>query len=534
MLTANSLGGEDPVWTLIKSYEETCHDLRELRAQISSLQAQESVLEAKRISVQSILAHVCPARDQLFATSDIMERIFVYAVCPTAGENTEAFYSESHRYSDAYPVVHSIARVCSLWRATAIHTPRLWQRIIFSGWRKSTEIDFPCASFRLRSWLRRSFPLPLTIHWNDDDPGHSDDDSIHSDDASNSDNDSTRSDEPGPWTMRLFDSLVAHSARWHAVTLWIPFPRYCSYFPIFLPNLKDLHLYNTGDDPIPVLGSMPLLRNLAISGGDVSEGAFPWQQLTTLRIFNDIGIPTQAIQACRTLESLYVDMDDYVPPFVIDHATTLPSLRHLSIFFPLELMPLTFLDLTVLESMSVNLQYNDLPPDHQLAEFLERCSNLTTLQIKLNGLGSHNYPRFSSNFHSRTVRVLKLRLVEVLCLGRRALSDLLKLFTASRLTEQFSALEEIHIDCTCDLEGDYARSIETVAFTALGLASSDAQGLSLRSIWLHIPPTLVEPLSYALSSCPKLHVSSTPLDFDFIGVNCFMDGDLLLPDKKTM
>ncbi|KAH8824786.1 hypothetical protein DL96DRAFT_1817435 [Flagelloscypha sp. PMI_526] len=523
---ATPLDGEDPVWTLIKSYEETCRNLRELRAQIFSLQAQETVLEAKRISVYSILALISrPARDMVFATSDIMERIFFYAVHPTIeNEIEDAFYSRTVRHSDAYPGVLAIVRVCSRWRATAIHTPSLWQRIRFRGWKKAAKTDISCASFRLRAWLRRSFPLPLTVDWNHEDFSHF----FH--DASHSSDDSHHSDQSASWTMSLFESLAAHSTRWQAAKLRIPFPEYSSSFPLALPNLQHIHLNNIGDGPIPNLGSMPLLRNLALSGLEVSEEAFPWQQLTSLRIFNDTGIARQAIQACRSLERLYIDMVGYVAPFDIDQVTNFSSLRHLSIRYPLELVPFAFLNLSALDSIAVFFTDDDLPQEQVSVEFFERCSNLSILQINFDEVESPNDTLFTTIFRSSTVRTLKLKLTRVLGLDGRIISRVLRCLTINHLTEAFSALEEVHIDVISAWADDHALPIESVAFAALRLASPDAQQPSLRSVCLHIPETLIEPLSHVLGSSSRLRVSSTPLDFDDRGINYFMDGDLLLSD----
>ncbi|KAH8818962.1 hypothetical protein DL96DRAFT_1820313 [Flagelloscypha sp. PMI_526] len=524
---ATPLDGEDPVWTLIKSYEETCRSLHKLRAQILSLQAQETVLEAKRISVYSILALVSrPARDMVFATSDIMERIFAYAVRPTAeDEREDAFYSPTVRGSDVYPVVLAIAGVCSLWRATTIHTPSLWQRISFSGWEKAARTDLSCASFRLRAWLRRSFPLPLTVDWNDEDF------SILSDDGSHSSDNSHHSNWSGSCTTSLFESLAAHSTRWQAARLRIPFPEYSSSFPLALPNLKHLHLSNTGEGSIPILGSMPLLRNLALSGWEVSEEAFPWQQLTSFRIFNDVGIPRRAIQACHSLQRLYIDMVGNVAPFDIDQVTNFSSLCHLDLRFPLELVPLAFLNLSALNSMTVSFSGDDLPQGQVSVEFFERCSNLSILQIAFDEIDSPTDTLFTSIFCSSTVRILKLKLTPLMGLDSRTISGVLKCLTISHLTEKFSALEEVHIDVISAREDAHALAIESVAFTALRLVSPDVQQPSLRSVCLHIPETLIEPLSHVLGSSSRLHVSSTPLDFDDRGINYFIDGDLLLSDE---
>ncbi|KAH8818968.1 hypothetical protein DL96DRAFT_1622564 [Flagelloscypha sp. PMI_526] len=525
LLGAAPLAEEDHVWTLIKSYEETCRNLRELRAQILSLQAQESVLETKRISIHSFLAMASrPARDMVFATSDIMERIFAYAIRPTAEDKMEdAFYTKTIRHSNAYPVVLAIAGVCRLWRATAIHAPSLWQRIVFSGWREAPETDSSCASLRLRFWLRRSFPLPLTIDWNDDES---------SDDASRSSEDSYHYVKPAAWVMSLFNSLVAHSTRWQAASFRIPFSDYCPSFPLDLLNLKDLHLHNLGDDSIPVLGRMPSLRSLALSGWDVCEKVFPWQQLRSLHIFTTDVISHQAIQACHSVERLYINMGDYIPPFDIGHTTELPSLRHLSIFFPLEFVPFAFLNLGALEILTVRLSDDDIPVVSDSVEFFERCLRLSTLQINFHKLNSQGDTPFTSLFCSSTVRILKLKLTRLLGLDSCILSCALQYLTLDHLAEQFSALEEVHIDITSDREDDHALSIESVAFTALKLATIDTQKPSLRSVWLHIPASFIESLSHVLKSSSKLHVSSTSLDFDDIGANSFMDGDLLLPDAE--
>ncbi|KAH8824788.1 hypothetical protein DL96DRAFT_1682054 [Flagelloscypha sp. PMI_526] len=509
LLGAAPLAEEDHVWTLIKSYEETCRNLRELRAQILSLQAQESVLETKRISIHSFLAVVSrPARDMVFATSDIMERIFAYAVRPTAEDETDhAFYSEDVRRSDVYPVVLVIARVCSLWRATALHTPSLWQRIVFSGWGQAPEADSSCASFRLRFWLRQSFPLPLTIGWNDDKSSY---------DASHSSQDSEHSEKPATWVMSLFDALAAHSTRWQAAWLRIPFSEYRPYFPLDLLNLRDLHLHNIGDDSIPVLGTMPSLRTLTLSGWDVCEEVFPWQQLRSLHIFTDMEISHQTVQSCHNLERLYIYMGSEIAPFDIDRATELPSLRHLSIYFPLEYIPFAFLNLSALESLTIHLSDDNIPLAKDLVEFFERCLRLRTLQINFHQLEFQDDTP-SPHFFAHPL------------LDSRILSCVLKCLTIGRLTEQFSALEEVHIDITSKREEVPALPIESVAFTALRLASLDTQELSLRFVWLHIPATFIEPLSHVLGSSSKLHVSSTSLDFNDTGANNFMDGDLLLP-----
>ncbi|KAH8824966.1 hypothetical protein DL96DRAFT_1611437 [Flagelloscypha sp. PMI_526] len=508
MLSATSLPGEDPVWTLIKSYEETRRNLHKLRTQIASLQLQETALEARRISVLSILAMVSrPARDKVFATFDIMERIFEHAVSPTSDDAKDAFYSHAVRNSDAYPVVHAIARVCSLWRATAIHASSLWQRITFSGWRGAAAIDFACTSFRLCSWLRRSLPLPLTIHWSDDQ--------------------SSYSDEVVPWMKSLFDALAAHSPRWQTAKLRIPFPQYSSFFPLTLPNLKDLYFRNNGDGSAPSLGSMPSLRNLALSGlGVISQMAFPWHHLTTLRFFGEIRVPRQTIQACLTLERLYIDMDNIVSPFHLNQTTKLPSLCHLSLRFPLQKLPLTFLDLVALDSITISYRYHDLPPLQESVQFLSRSSRLRILQIDFEELGFQDHSHFSV-FSSSTVHILRLKLTNVL---GDPVSCLLKFVTISHLKEQFSALEEIHIDATSTEEGAPVLTIESVIFTAVQLASTGAQMPSLKSVWLHIPAAFIESLSHTRRSISKLQLSSTPLDFDNVGIDYFMDGHCLLAD----
>ncbi|KAH8818922.1 hypothetical protein DL96DRAFT_375661 [Flagelloscypha sp. PMI_526] len=505
--TTTPILGEDPVWTLIKSYEKTCRNLRELRAQIASLQAQEALLEASRISTNSALASVSrPARDQVFSTLEIMESIFAFAVRPTAQEKTDAFYSRKVRYSDAYPVVHAIARVCSLWRNIAIHAPRLWQRIVFSRWHKARKTDFACASFRLQSWLRRSFPLPLIIDWCDSE---------------------AECYQLESWSNSLFNSLSAHSSRWQAVRLEITLPRYNACFPLALPRLKDLSLCCFGGGSVPTLGSMPLLRNLALDAySTVDERAFPWQQLTTLRIFNDTGIPRQAIQACCALERLYVYMGGIGSPFDIDQATELPSLRHFSVLNLLQQLPLGLLNLSLLESMTVAFEHYDIPSIRALAVFFERASSLQTLEINIYEFNSYIHAPLLSFIRSRSVRVLKLKLSKFL-LDRHNLSSLLPLLTPRYMMEQFSALEEIHIDVMSAEEKVHDLLIESIVLATLDLVPPDAQEPSLKSVWLHIPASFIEPLSHAFRSS-KLQVSSTPLDFDDLGANYFMDGDLLL------
>ncbi|KAH8818923.1 hypothetical protein DL96DRAFT_375680 [Flagelloscypha sp. PMI_526] len=458
--TTTSLPGDDPVWALIKSYEETCRNLREMRAQIVSLQAQESLLEARRISINSTLAMVSRrARDQVFATSEIMESIFAFAVCPTTEDNTDyypedAFYSQAVRYSDAYPVVHAIARVSSLWRNIAHHTPRLWQRIVFSRWRLAPRADHSCASFRLRSWLRRSFPLPLIIQWED----------LYSE-----------PDQSVPWGMPLFDSLTAHSFRWQTAKLQIRFPRYNSSFPLALPKLENLYFYGLGDDSIPALGSMPLLRNLALVGSDTASATtFPWQQLTSLGIFRTNNIPYAVIQSCCTLERLYVDTTG--APFDVEQVVELPSLRHFSLLSPLGEGPLGFLNLTNLDSMTINYDHADLPSVQESTVFFERSSNLRILQINIHQLYSQTFTPLFSIFRSRSVRVLKLKLdVWVLSTDRATLSVLLPQLTPSHIMEQFPTLEEIHIDITSACEIGNALSIESIAFATLNLVPLDGQ-----------------------------------------------------------
>ncbi|KAH8824967.1 hypothetical protein DL96DRAFT_1611438 [Flagelloscypha sp. PMI_526] len=193
------------------------------------------------------------------------------------------------------------------------------------------------------------------------------------------------------------------------------------------------------------------------------------------------------------------------------------------------------LNLGFLDSMTVDYISSDLPSIQESGEFFERSSRLQILQVNFRELEPQDHISFFSVFRSRAVRILRLKLDHVLGLDDSSvLLSLLTCLTTSCLTQNFSALKEIHLDATSTDEEPCALSIESITFTAVRLASTADQTSSPLSVQLHIPASFIEPLSHTFESSEKLRVSSTPLDFDVIGVDSFMDGDLLLSHDRNM
>ncbi|KAH8818960.1 hypothetical protein DL96DRAFT_1820311 [Flagelloscypha sp. PMI_526] len=497
----------DQVWSIIKAYEETCRALQEIQSEISFLQKRASQLESQRSSQHAMLVKLSePAKERAFNTFDVLQQIFAYAIETEKNKASDDFIHVQSLHQD-FPTVFAVSSVSSLWRNTALRSPKLWQRIGFSGFRDLQSKHKGRAFHRVECCLRSSFPLPLMIRW-EDLP--------------------IRPRDTGPcsWAKSLFEIIALHSYRWKTAKLRLSLAQYQSIFPLNMPKLETLVFGNVGMTRVDlVLGFMPSLRTLKLMDDGTYDHGLPWDQLTTISALG-CGTAVDSLKNCEHLERLYLVPGRFAFAFRVLTPISLPYLQHLSIHSEWADIPWSNLTMPALESLTMGYEYWLPPESDEFRQFLERCSRLRLIQIHLLAIESNPNslevePLFDL-FSSSTACTLQLSLPR----SCHNLQPLLPFLTVHHLKKQFPTLCHIHIGMM-DLETSHSSSAcneDAVAHAIFSLSNeieqyqsvSTAQS-SLQMIHFHTSPSHKDQLSPIYPTSSHLRVTSTPMIFDWRG-----------------
>ncbi|KAJ7762553.1 hypothetical protein B0H16DRAFT_1368751, partial [Mycena metata] len=262
---------------------ESTRRLKILDEEVADLQKAIDKLKEERDSVESFVdAHkalISPARQLPF---DLIQEIFV--ACLPTHRNCVMSASEA-------PVL--LGRICSLWRAISLSTPRLWSKIHVVdplNWVPSPLVQRKLAQ-RLETtkmWLERSGQCPLSISLECSADSNS---QIH-----------LPSEQPTiPGAVQILQALVPFSRRWRHIyfsaPLWILQQTMSQLHEADVPLLESIAIYHNDfhtyfDDPaIQSPGPFEILRGARISSFSVAGNIFAptrfpvrWQQLTSLTI----------------------------------------------------------------------------------------------------------------------------------------------------------------------------------------------------------------------------------------------------------
>ncbi|KAH8818959.1 hypothetical protein DL96DRAFT_1820310 [Flagelloscypha sp. PMI_526] len=494
----------DQVWSIIKSYEETCRALREIESEITALQQKQSELEFQRSSQHAMLVKLSqPAKERVFSSFDVLQQIFTYAIEPAMYDAAEDFIYV-HASPQVLPTVFSLASVSSLWRNTALRSPTLWQRIGFAGGCDLSPAHSTCIFHRVECCIRRSFPLPLIIRWEDFDV-------------------SRKKTEPCCWAKSLFEVVAFHSHRWQAAKLNLPFEYYKSIFPLNMPKLEALAFGNVAENPRDLkLGSMPSLRTLGLMDYGDFEIALPWDQLTTISASQCITMVDSPLKNCKRLERLYVEAGVGGFAFQVPNPISLAEMWYLSICSEPADIPWSNLTMPALECLTMDHRYPFHQQPDDLHRFLERCPRLHLLQIRLCSLES-NFTSLEAEallnpFSSPTVRTLQLTLPWP-C---KHIQPLLSFLTVHQLMKQFPALHHIHISLGELRLTQSPSGAEDAVVQAIFALSHDIERhystcnaqLPLQMVHLHTISPHDDILSQNYLTSPHLRVTSTPLEFE--------------------
>ncbi|KAJ7762531.1 hypothetical protein B0H16DRAFT_1883986 [Mycena metata] len=263
---------------------EPTRRLKNLDDEIADLQKAIDKLQEERDSVESFVdghkALISPARQ---LPLDLIQEIFV--ACLPTHRNCVMSASEA-------PVL--LGRICSLWRAISLSTPRLWSKLHVvepAIWFHPPLLENKLAQ-RLettKTWLERSGQCPLLISLEC---------SVHNFDQSPPE-ESLSSIIPG--AMQILQALVPFSRRWQHIhfsaPLWMLRRTISQLHEADVPLLESIAIYHNNfrahfDDPeMQSPGPFEILRGARISsfsfaGNIFVPTRFPvrWQQLTSLTI----------------------------------------------------------------------------------------------------------------------------------------------------------------------------------------------------------------------------------------------------------
>ncbi|KAJ7762516.1 hypothetical protein B0H16DRAFT_1529062 [Mycena metata] len=262
---------------------EPTRRLKNLDDEIADLQKAIDKLQEERDSVESFVdghkALISPARQ---LPLDLIREIFV--ACLPTHRNCVMSASEA-------PVL--LGRICSLWRAISLSTPRLWSKLHVVDpviWFHSPLLEKKLAQ-RLettKTWLERSGQCPLSISLEC---------SVHNL------NQFPPEDSPSsiiPGAMQILQALIPFSRRWQHIhfsaPLWMLWKTMSHLREADVPLLESAAVYHNlyvhFDDPaMESPGPFEILRGARISsfstpGNFFVPTRFPvrWQQLTSLTI----------------------------------------------------------------------------------------------------------------------------------------------------------------------------------------------------------------------------------------------------------
>ncbi|KAJ7615410.1 hypothetical protein FB45DRAFT_243597 [Roridomyces roridus] len=268
----------------------------ELRSRLAGIDEQILTLQAERATIAAQLsAAVYPV---LSLPTDITSEIFLQ-------------YADDVRVypSTCDPII--LSHVCSLWRAVALCTPRLWTRVERERYRSLEELD-NCAHLSdfLGMWLSRTGALPLDLHIQLPSP-------------------------EAPECGRLFGLLADNAARLENLDLHCPTTMEISADRLGpLPFLSKLSLASANKHVlIPEPLDVPRLREVrlfALILPQWQKACLPWSQITVLRFLNgNLGDCMDLVELTPNLEVLeFIDdgqafVEPIPGPRVLPHLHTL-------------------------------------------------------------------------------------------------------------------------------------------------------------------------------------------------------------------
>ncbi|KAH8818918.1 hypothetical protein DL96DRAFT_375630 [Flagelloscypha sp. PMI_526] len=402
-------------------------------------------------------------------------------------------------YPETLPTVFAVASVSSLWRKTALRSPRLWQRISFFGECELSQHHRACVFHRLECCLQRSFPLPLIIRWEDTE--------IH-----------MNLSVSCCWAKTLFGILALHSHRWQTAKLRLPFGHYAPIFPLDMPILETLVVQNTEEGETGAdMGSMPSLHTLGLLSSGRFEEGLPWHQLTTIFLGGESTMNDTTLENCKDIERFYF----YPSEFLSDRlgSISVASLKHLSVWCDDTIFSWSDCTMPSLESLTLDYNYAKLPEPDNVRQFLEQCPSLHLLQIHFSQLGrgrgnleANPEPLFEL-FSSTTVRTLQLK-VSRMCNNIHPLPSFL---TVNQLKKQFPALCHIHVD----VDEAMGPTRDVIIRTTFALSNEVERCHSIRDtspalqlICLHTSPSHKLQLTGIYPTSSYLRMLSIPLELE--------------------
>jgi hypothetical protein len=237
---------------------------------------------------------------------------------------------------DKAPV--NLTRVCSLWRAIALDTPRIWTSLrVLAGhnqkWRKQWDV-----------MLERSngLPLSLQVSW-------------YADLRDNPDIDDG--------FIEYFPLFLGTSSRWKYLRVFLPAPELMRVLNTSAPLLESLTVTGSTAEALHEPHSMPNLKSITFHGfhQDPVRWKLPWSQIQELNLQCVIHIdeviyllvvctsvqrchlhissparppvlaPLRWIQTCSSLKVLSIDTRLHVNLLPFFEAINLPSLQELEL-----------------------------------------------------------------------------------------------------------------------------------------------------------------------------------------------------------
>ncbi|KAJ7711666.1 hypothetical protein B0H16DRAFT_592200 [Mycena metata] len=215
------------------------------------LRAEKKLLEAEQETLQERLdAYTYPV---LTLPPEIVSEIFVHFL--------PVYPKRAPQKGLLSPI--TLGQVCRLWRQIAFSTPQLWRTFTLVLYADASERSYQADHVRMEAALRRSGSSPLSVQ-------------VFS--------------YSRPETTPLFDTLMAHRARWQHLQIFVqihnlaaidgPFPVLRSLTTsVWIPRAEDARRRSTA------FRASPLLHRVAIRQyEEVFHDMLPWSQLTVLAI----------------------------------------------------------------------------------------------------------------------------------------------------------------------------------------------------------------------------------------------------------
>ncbi|KAJ7031003.1 hypothetical protein C8F04DRAFT_1111994 [Mycena alexandri] len=368
--------------------------LRRLDDEIVELQSALVKLAAERDSVEAFVdAHkalISPARR---LPLDIIQEIFV--ACLPTHRNCVMSASEA-------PVL--LGRICGLWRAISLSTPRLWSKIHVVEpfyWHPSPLLEKKLAQ-RLETtkiWLERSGQCRLSISLECRTDGN--------DSSGYLPDHSTSAVTPG--AMQFLQALIPSSRRWRhmhfSAPLWMLWETMSHLREADVPLLESVAIYHNFRDNSAMgsLGPLEILRGARISSFATPGNSFVstllplrWQQLTRLTIDGppwNVGADLNSeailrtVARCPELRFCRLGINDIENTEVHSQhpVVELPFLHTLELHCVGNMEPtvsflLERISLPKLRSFTIRSSMDTQYP-RSLAPFFARSANLETLEI---------------------------------------------------------------------------------------------------------------------------------------------------------